>query len=165
MCAQTYLPAGQYVSFNSVGAAYQPRQTLWQPGTYLDLPMTAEQQAAADYIPGEKINVVIRKQVTQESPVTQGQESMGNGGTTTTIVQTTTIEEYSLPGTTICDVFTGESANHSLFEALDALGTVPAGEQVGYINTSMKEETFADRFAQKVLRVYVSPEDAEKSGK
>ncbi len=164
MYAQTYLPAGQYVSFTSVGATYQPPITLWTPDIYIDLLLTDEQQATADFIPGEKVNVVIRKQVTQESPITQDQQTVGDGGTATTIVQTTTIEEYSLPSTTICDVFTGESATNSLFQTLHELATVPAGEQVGYVNKSMKEEKFADKFHQKVLRVFVNKADMEKIG-
>lgn len=165
MYAQTYLPAGQYVSFSSIGASYEPPQSLWDSDSCIDIPLTAEQQAAADFLPGQKINVIFRRQVTQESPVTQEQDEVGKGGTATTIVQTTTIEEISLPDTTICDVFTGKNGEQSLYQALYALSTVPAGEQWNYISRAMQEEEFADQFHEKVLRIAVSQDDINKIGK
>ena len=164
MYAQTYLPAGQYVSFSSIGASYEPPQSLWTSDSYLDIPLPEEQQADAAYLPGQKINVVLRKQVTQESPVTQSQDETQSGGTSTTIVQTTTIDEFSFPNTTICDVLTGDGT-HSLYQSLHALSTVPAGEQSNYINRTMQREEFASQFQQKTLRIALSKEDIDKLGK
>ncbi len=164
MYAQNYLPSGQYVSFSSVGAVYEPPQSLWNSDTYIDLILNEEQQTEANFIPGQKVNVVVRKEIITESPVTQDNGEIGGGGAATTFIQTSTINEYSFPNTTVCDVFTGDSGDGSLYQTLHAISSVPAGEQGDYLKKAMKDESFANQFKEKIVRVYVSQTDRDKIG-
>lgn len=164
MYVQEYIPAGQYVSFASVGAAYEPPQTLWHSDTYIDIPLTDEQNAEKLYQPGEKVKVTIRKQTSTEKAEEGSSKQLSGNGTFTTINQSVTIQEAVLPSVTICDVLTGENADGSLYQTLVELAAVPAGEQADYIANAVKREGFTDRFNQRYLRIYASENDISLIG-
>lgn len=166
MYVQEYIPAGQYVSFASVGAAYDPPQTLWKPDSYIDIPLTEEQNNAHLYQPGEKVKIVIRTETVTETPSTDKntKTELSGGGAVTTIQQQSSINETQIPSTTVCDVLTGADGKGSMFQTLSELSAVPAGEQADYIRNAAKQEGFFDKFNQKYLRVYVSAEDAKAIG-
>ena len=164
MYVQEYIPAGQYVSFASVGAAYEPPQTLWHSNTYIDIPLTDEQNAEKLYQPGEKVKVTIRKQTSTEKAEEGSSKQLSGNGTFTTINQSVTIQEAVLPSVTICDVLTGENADGSLYQTLVELAAVPAGEQADYIANAVKREGFTDRFNQRYLRIYASENDISLIG-
>lgn len=159
MYVQEYIPAGQYVSFASVGAAYEPPQTLWHSDTYIDIPLTDEQNAEKIYQPGEKVKVTIRKQTSSEKAEEGTSKQLSGNGTFTTINQSVTIQEAVLPSATVCDVLTGENADDSLYQTLVELAAVPAGEQADYIANAVKREGFTDRFNQQYLRIYATAND------
>lgn len=159
MYVQEYIPAGQYVSFASVGAAYEPPQTLWHSDTYIDIPLTDEQNAEKIYQPGEKVKVTIRKQTSTEKAEEGTSKQLSGNGTFTTINQSVTIQEAVLPSATVCDVLTGENADDSLYQTLVELAAVPAGEQADYIANAVKREGFTDRFNQQYLRIYATAND------
>lgn len=159
MYVQEYIPAGQYVSFASVGAAYDPPQSLWHPDTYIDIPLTDDQNKERIYQPGEKVKITIRKQTSTEKAEEGSTKTLSGDGTFTTINQSVTIQESVFPSATICDVITGEEADGSLYQILVELAAVPAGEQADYIANAVKQEGFLDRFNQKYLRIYASDND------
>lgn len=166
MYVQEYIPAGQYVSFASVGAAYDAPQSLWKPDSYIDIPLTEEQSNAHLYQPGEKVKIVIRTETLSEAPETgdNAKTELSGGGAVTTIKQQSSINETQIPSTTVCDVLTGADGEGSMFQTLSELSAVPAGEQADYIRNAAKKEGFFDKFNQKYLRIYVSESDATAIG-
>lgn len=162
MYVQSYLPAGQYVSFTSVGASYEPPQSLWHPDKYIDIPLTNAQKDDKLYIPGEKVNITIRKEVKSESPVETSKKTLGQGGTAVTIQQAITVDEFMIPAATICDVFSGDPSGEapgSMYELLDALSEVPAGEQATYILSAVEHGLFEGKLDQNYIRIYLNEED------
>ena len=164
MYVQEYIPAGQYVSFSSVGAAYDPPVSLWSPDTYIDIPLTESQANERIWMPGEIVNVTIRKQTSSESAVANSQKQLATGGTQTTVQQQITVAETNIPKATICDVLTGEDASGSMYQTLSELSSIPAGEQADYLANASKLEGFSAQWDQRYVRIYLSQADIDAVG-
>lgn len=164
MYVQEYIPAGQYVAFSSVGAAYDPPVSLWSPDTYIDIPLTEEQAISRIWMPGEIVSVTIRKQTSSENAVADSQKQLASGGAQTTVQQQITVVETSIPETTICDVLTGEDATGSMYETLAELSSIPAGEQADYLANASKQDTFTSYWDQKYIHIYLPQSDIDAIG-
>lgn len=157
MYSTSYIPKGQYVSYDSISLNYDPPKNVWGFSgggvSYEDIPLTSSIKSQfddSDFYSGKKFKVTIQKKTVIETPSSLEGATAPNSS----VEQSIRLDEYVLPSKTVVDVITEDEG--SLFRTLYALCAIPVGEQNHYLSNAISDEAFLASIKPKALRIGLS---------
>ena len=165
MYVAKYIPRGQYLSYDSLVAAYEPPQNPFDTASeneYIDIPIELTEKDSSIYVPGAAFNITIRKSTVVESPGNAEEKTVGGIDHTSSVQQSVQIDEYKLVDAVAIDVIAKDGS--SLYQTLSALLSIPAGEQEHYLEAHSSDSKFIDSLTPAALRIQASADEIDTLG-
>lgn len=170
--AVTYIPQGQYLTYDNVNAVYQQSGNPWAKETsgsaFITVPLPEEIISAQSITFGSIIDLAITKETVtkvgktetenEEEPVEiEGLEHK------TSVQQSSQVDTYVLSGVIVCDLLNTEK--NSLYGTFTAWIGIPSGEQHAYIKRKLSENaSLAASLVPHYIKIQVTNEQAEALG-
>ena len=168
--AVSYIPKGQYLTYNNVNTVYSQKSNPWgNPGDgykFISLPIQKSEDAQeVNY--GSVVNLTIVKKTVKETGNTNtddaDKQEIAGLDHKTSVQQSSIVDTYLLSDVVVCDLL--DSNKNSLYETLTAWMEIPAGEQPTYIKTRFQEdESLMKELEPKFMQLRVTAEQAEAIG-
>ena len=168
--AVSYIPKGQYLTYNNVNTVYSQKSNPWgKPGDgykFISLPIQKSEDAQeVNY--GSVVNLTIVKKTVKETGNTNtddaDKQEIAGLDHKTSVQQSSIVDTYLLSDVVVCDLL--DSDKNSLYETLTAWMDIPAGEQPTYIKTRFQEdESLMKELEPKYMQLRVTAEQAEALG-
>lgn len=152
--ATAYIPAKAYITYGNVGASYSPSNP-WagtQGAETINVPVDINIQQLANYMWGKEVTftLTVRKVISHEP---QENGSANAGYTSSSMIETTNVDTYTVPKCTIVDVL--DTYKKSLYASYAALVSIPDAYRFDYLSTyySSHRQLKADTPAYVTLTV------------
>ena len=168
--AVSYIPKGQYLTYNNVNTVYSQKSNPWgNPGDgykFISLPIQKSEDAQeVNY--GSVVNLTIVKKTVKETGNTNtddaDKQEIAGLDHKTSVQQSSIVDTYLLSDVVVCDLL--DSDKNSLYETLTSWMEIPAGEQPTYIKTRFQEdESLMKELEPKYMQLRVTAEQAEALG-
>lgn len=165
MYVATYLPRGQYLSYDSLVAAYEPPQNIFgtlEDGQYIDIPITLKESESGNFVPGAAFDVTVRKSTLVENPEGGEATSIDGMDHTSSVEQSVRIDEYKLNGAIAVDIIAADGS--SMYQTFSSLLSIPAGEQAHYIEAHSNDTAFINSVTPAYIRIAASESQIETLG-
>lgn len=165
MYVSKYLPRGQYLSYDSLVAAYEPPKNIFgvlEDGEYIDIPITLKEGESSNYVPGSAFDVTIRKSTLVESPETEEGSSIDGMDHTSSVEQSVRIDEYKFSDVIAVDIIAADGS--SMYQTFSSLLSIPAGEQAHYIDAHRSDTAFIESVTPAMVRIAASETQIEALG-
>ena len=168
--AVSYIPKGQYLTYNNVNTVYSQKSNPWgNPGDgykFISLPIQKSEDAQeVNY--GSIVNLTIVKKTVKETGNTNtddaDKQEIAGLDHKTSVQQSSIVDTYLLSDVVVCDLL--DSDKNSLYETLTSWMEIPAGEQPTYIKTRFQEdESLMKELEPKYMQLRVTAEQAKALG-
>lgn len=170
----TYVPSGQYLSYDAVSSALTFANNPWMSAsdgtTFIKVPIDTDNLSNDLTNYGAILNMEIRKQKVNQ--VATGGQAPADGEApadveginhSTSVEQSLTIDTYTMSDLTICDVLNKDG--DSLYNSICSYSGIPAGEQLNYIKDAMKkDDTLQDKLTPAYIMIRVTADQAKALG-
>ena len=165
MYVSKYIPRGQYLSYDSLVAAYESPQNIFgelEEGKYIDIPIQLKEGESANFVPGAAFDVTVRKSTLVENPGAGEANTIDGMDHTTSVEQSVRIDEYKLSSVIAVDVIAADGT--SMYQTLSSLLSIPAGEQEHYIEAHSSDPAFISSVTPASIRVSASQAQIDTLG-
>lgn len=163
----SYIPKGQYLTYDNIDSVYTPDPNPWTENTegyeMVRIPVTEDVVGDSDLNYGSQVSLEITQRTVNEANLDPENKNAKETLThESSVEQSYIIDTYSLDAT-ICDLLNEEG--ESLYSTFKAWLTIPAGEQLPYLEKAFTEdETLVKQIEPKYISIKVTPEQADELG-
>lgn len=168
----TYIPRGQYLSYDNVASVYLQPANPWMPeaeGTaYVMLPLTDEviKEKGINY--GSIVNLSVTKQTVKEIETEEEGEEVPRTEVPgldhqMSVQQSYIVDTYGLSNIVICDLL--NSDKESLYPAYTSWMSIPTGERLTYVRDRFNaDDGLAGSMAPAYAMIRITTEQAAELG-
>ena len=167
----TYIPAGRYLSLDSVSSVYTPQPNPWvneQGGMeYVSIPLTGNEPFGNTFNFGTIFDLSIQKKTVNETPNTpmegESPEAVEGLEHQTSVQQSVLVDSYQMTNLIVCDIL--NSQGESIYGYYLSFVGIPVGKQPTYIQQAlMNNDELEGALMPAAIRVKMTTEQAAALG-